>query len=102
MGEDDLTDIYRLEAAKSLETEAAKRIAEVADPVRDARLRATALKDLIESDDFDMDTAIEDSNDFFDKDDLEEHLEDMLDRGVISRTSNLLYYVPKDKKSKKE
>ena len=51
MGEDDLTDIYRQESAKSLETEAAKRIAEVADPVRDARLRATALKDLIESDD---------------------------------------------------
>ena len=51
MGEDDLTDIYRQESAKSLENEAAKRIAEVADPVRDARLRATALKDLIESDD---------------------------------------------------
>jgi len=51
MGEDDLTDIYRLEAAKSLETEAAKRIAEAADPVRDARLRATALKDLLDSDD---------------------------------------------------
>ena len=51
MGEDDLTDIYRLEAAKSLESEAAKRIAEAADPVRDARLRATALKDLLDSDD---------------------------------------------------
>ena len=51
MDEDDLADIYRLESAKSLETEAAKRIAEVADPVRDARLRATALKDLLESDD---------------------------------------------------
>ena len=51
MGEHDLKDIYRQESAKSLETEAAKRIAEVADPVRDARLRATALKDLIESDD---------------------------------------------------
>ena len=50
MGEDDLTDIYRQESAKSLETEPAKRIAEVADPVRDARLRATALKDLLESD----------------------------------------------------
>ena len=50
MGEDDLTDLYRQESAKSLETEAAKRIAEVADPVRDARLRATALKDLLESD----------------------------------------------------
>ena len=51
MGEDDLTDIYRQESAESLESEAAKRIAEVADPVRDARLRATALKDLLESDD---------------------------------------------------
>ena len=51
MGEDDLTDIYRLEAAKSLESEAVKRIAEAADPVRDARLRATALKDLLDSDD---------------------------------------------------
>ena len=50
MGEDDLTDLYRQESAKSLETEATKRIAEVADPVRDARLRATALKDLLESD----------------------------------------------------
>ena len=50
MGEDDLTDIYRQEVADSLETEAAKRIAEVADPVRDARLRATALKDLLDSD----------------------------------------------------
>ena len=50
MGEDDLTDLYRQESAKSLENEAAKRIAEVADPVRDARLRATALKDLLESD----------------------------------------------------
>ena len=50
MGEDDLTDIYRLEAAKSLESEAVKRIAEAADPVRDARLRATALKDLLDSD----------------------------------------------------
>jgi Fe-S cluster biogenesis protein NfuA len=49
MGEDDLTDLYRKEAEKSLESEAAKRIAEVADPVRDARLRATALKDLIDS-----------------------------------------------------
>jgi len=51
MGEDDLTDLYRNEAAKSLESEAAKRIAEVADPVRDARLRATALKDLLDSED---------------------------------------------------
>ena len=51
MGEDDLTDIYRQESAKSLESEAAKRIAEAADPIRDARLRATALKDLLESDD---------------------------------------------------
>ena len=50
MGEDDLTDIYRQEVADSLESEAAKRIAEVADPVRDARLRATALKDLLDSD----------------------------------------------------
>jgi Fe-S cluster biogenesis protein NfuA len=51
MGEDELTDIYRQEAEKSLESEAAKRIAEAADPVRDARLRATALKDLLESED---------------------------------------------------
>ena len=51
MGEDELTDLYRDEAAKSLESEAAKRIAEVADPVRDARLRATALKDLLDSED---------------------------------------------------
>ena len=51
MGEDDLTDLYRKEAAESLESEATKRIAEVADPVRDARLRATALKDLLESED---------------------------------------------------
>ena len=50
MGEDDLTDLYRQESSKSLENEAAKRIAEVADHVRDARLRATALKDLLESD----------------------------------------------------
>jgi Fe-S cluster biogenesis protein NfuA len=50
MAEDDLADIYRQESAKSLETEAAKRVAEVADPVRDARLRATALKDLLDSD----------------------------------------------------
>jgi len=50
MGEDDLTDIYRQETAESLETEATKRITEVADPVRDARLRATALRDLLESD----------------------------------------------------
>jgi Fe-S cluster biogenesis protein NfuA len=49
MGEDDLADIYRHEAMKSLESEAAKRIAEVADPARDARLRATPLKDLIDS-----------------------------------------------------
>ena len=45
------SDLYRQESVKSLETAAAKRIAEVADPVRDARLRATALKDLLESDD---------------------------------------------------
>ena len=51
MGEDDLADIYRLEASKSLESEAAKRIAEAADPIRDARLRGTALKDLLDSDD---------------------------------------------------
>jgi len=51
MGEDDLKNFYRNEAAKSLESEAAKRIAEAADPVRDARLRATALKDLLNSDD---------------------------------------------------
>jgi len=51
MGEDDLADIYRQEAAKSLESEAAKRIAEVADPARDARLRATPLKDLLTSED---------------------------------------------------
>tara|TARA_B100001123_G_scaffold407060_1_gene498933 strand:+ start:273 stop:722 length:450 start_codon:yes stop_codon:yes gene_type:complete len=50
MGEDDLTDIYRQEVADSLEFEAAKRIEEAADPVRDARLRATALKDLLDSD----------------------------------------------------
>ncbi len=51
MGEDELAEIYRQEAAKSLESEAAKRIAEVADPARDARLRATALKDLLTSED---------------------------------------------------
>ena len=51
MGEDELADIYRLEAEKSLESEAVKRIAEASDPVRDARLRATALVDLLESDD---------------------------------------------------
>ena len=44
MGEDDLAEVYRLEAEKSLESEAAKRIAEASDPVRDARLRATATK----------------------------------------------------------
>ena len=49
MGEDDLADIYRQESAESLGNEAAKRIAEAADPVRDARLRATPLRDLLES-----------------------------------------------------
>ena len=49
MGEDDLTNLYRNEAAESLESEATKRISEAANPVRDARLRATALKDLLDS-----------------------------------------------------
>ena len=50
MAGDDLADRYRAEAAKSLESEAERRIAENADPVRDARLRATPLSDLIDSD----------------------------------------------------
>ncbi|MBJ84742.1 MAG: hypothetical protein CMB52_04415 [Euryarchaeota archaeon] len=49
MDEDDLADLYRAEAAKSLDEEAQRRIAESADPILDERLRNTPLKDLIDS-----------------------------------------------------
>jgi len=45
-----LANLYRAEAAQSQEEEAAKRIAESADPALDERLRATPLKELIDSD----------------------------------------------------
>ena len=41
MDEDELANLYRAEATQSQEEEAAKRIAESADPVLDERLRAT-------------------------------------------------------------
>ena len=50
MDEDELANLYRAEAAQSQEEEAAKRIAESADPALDERLRATPLKELIDSD----------------------------------------------------
>ena len=50
MDEDELANLYRAEATQSQEEEAAKRIAESADPALDERLRATPLKDLIDSD----------------------------------------------------
>ena len=50
MDEDDLANLYRAEATQSQEEEAAKRIAESADPALDERLRATPLKELIDSD----------------------------------------------------
>ena len=50
MDEDELANLYRSEATKSQEEEAAKRIAESADPALDERLRATPLKELIDSD----------------------------------------------------
>ena len=50
MGEDELANLYRAEATQSQEEEAAKRIAESADPALDERLRATPLKNLIDSD----------------------------------------------------
>ena len=50
MDEDELANLYRVEATQSQEEEAAKRIAESADPALDERLRATPLKDLIDSD----------------------------------------------------
>ena len=50
MDEDELANLYRAEATQSQEEEAAKRIAESADPVLDERLRATPLKELIDSD----------------------------------------------------
>ena len=49
MDEDDLADLYRAEAVKSLDEEAQRRIAESADPILDERLRNTPLKDLIDS-----------------------------------------------------
>ena len=45
-----MANLYRAEAAQSQEEEAAKRIAESADPALDERLRATPLKELIDSD----------------------------------------------------
>ena len=50
MDEDELANLYRAEANQSQEEEAAKRIAESADPALDERLRATPLKNLIDSD----------------------------------------------------
>jgi len=50
MDEDELANLYRAEANQSQEEEAAKRIAESADPALDQRLRATPLKNLIGSD----------------------------------------------------
>jgi Fe-S cluster biogenesis protein NfuA len=50
MEEEDLADLYRQQAAASMEAEATKRIAEVADPARDTRLQNTPLADLMESD----------------------------------------------------
>ena len=47
---DDLAARYRAEAAASMSAEAARRVAEVADPALDARLRATPLAELLESD----------------------------------------------------
>ncbi|MEE2758459.1 MAG: NifU family protein [Candidatus Thermoplasmatota archaeon] len=49
MDEDELADMYRAEATKSLEEEAVKRIAESANPELDERLRSTPLKELIDS-----------------------------------------------------
>ena len=45
-----MANLYRAEATQSQEEEAAKRIAESADPALDERLRATPLKELIDSD----------------------------------------------------
>ena len=45
-----MANLYRSEATKSQKEEAAKRIAESADPALDERLRATPLKELIDSD----------------------------------------------------
>jgi len=45
-----LANLYRTEATQSQEEEAAKRIAESANPALDERLRATPLKNLIDSD----------------------------------------------------
>ena len=45
-----MANLYRAEATQSQEEEAAKRIAESANPVLDERLRATPLKELIDSD----------------------------------------------------
>ena len=50
MDEDELANLYRAEATQSQEEEAAKRIAESANPALDERLRATPLKNLIDSD----------------------------------------------------
>ena len=50
MSEDDLADLYRSQAAESMEEEASKRIAESADPELDQRLLATPLASLLESD----------------------------------------------------
>ncbi len=44
---DEITDLYRVEAAKSIENEANKRIIENADSELDARLRATPLYTLV-------------------------------------------------------
>ena len=44
-----MANLYRAEANQSQEEEAAKRIAESADPALDERLRATPLKNLIDS-----------------------------------------------------
>lgn len=45
-----MANLYRAEATQSQDEEAAKRIAESADPALDERLRATPLKNLIDSD----------------------------------------------------
>lgn len=47
MEEENLADYYRVEAAKSIEEEASKRIFENANPELDERLRATPLNSLI-------------------------------------------------------
>jgi Fe-S cluster biogenesis protein NfuA len=49
MEDKDLAEMYRVQAAASIDSEAAKRIAETADPVLDARLRATPLASMVDT-----------------------------------------------------